>query len=208
MRKKSNNIFYGGKSECGPALQLNSASHRVRTSSVLCKFTKCVCLVTSNSSVTLWPTPVRLPYPWGFSGKNTRVGCHFLLQGIFPSQGSNPGLLCLLHCRQILYHWVPGKLKEASESRSVMSDSLRPHGLYSPWNSPGQNTGMGSLSLLQGSSQPRDGTQVSCTAGRFFTSWSQGSPSEANSSIKTKILRDFCQEFSLCSKYNDSHWST
>ena len=32
----------------------------------------------------------------------------------------------------------------------VMSDSLRPHGLCSPWNSPGQNTGVGSLSLLQG----------------------------------------------------------
>ena len=37
-----------------------------------------------------------------------------------------------------------------SESRSVVSDSLRPHGLYSPWNSPGQNTGVGSLSLLHG----------------------------------------------------------
>ena len=37
-----------------------------------------------------------------------------------------------------------------SESRSVASDSLRPHGLYSPWNSPGQNTGVGSCSLLQG----------------------------------------------------------
>ena len=37
-----------------------------------------------------------------------------------------------------------------SESRSVMSDSLQPHGLYSPWNCPGQNTGMGSLSFLQG----------------------------------------------------------
>ena len=37
-----------------------------------------------------------------------------------------------------------------SESRSVMSDSLRPHGLCSPWNSPGQNTGVCSLSLLQG----------------------------------------------------------
>ena len=36
------------------------------------------------------------------------------------------------------------------ESRSVMSDSLRPPGLYSPWNSPGQNTRVGSLSLLQG----------------------------------------------------------
>ena len=31
-----------------------------------------------------------------------------------------------------------------------MSDSLQTHGLYSPWNSPGQNTGVGSLSLLQG----------------------------------------------------------
>ena len=37
-----------------------------------------------------------------------------------------------------------------SESHSVMSDSLGPHGLYSPWNSPGQSTGVGSLSLLQG----------------------------------------------------------
>ena len=37
-----------------------------------------------------------------------------------------------------------------SESHSVLSDSLQPHGLYSPWNSPGQNTGVGSLSLLQG----------------------------------------------------------
>ena len=35
-----------------------------------------------------------------FSSKNTGVGCHSLLQGIFPTQGSNPDLL---HCRQILY---------------------------------------------------------------------------------------------------------
>ena len=35
------------------------------------------------------------------------------------------------------------------KSHSVMSDSLRPHGLYSPWNFSGQNTGVGSLSLLQ-----------------------------------------------------------
>ena len=34
-------------------------------------------------------------------GKNTGVGCHALLQGIFPTQGSNPGLP---YCRQILYH--------------------------------------------------------------------------------------------------------
>ena len=42
----------------------------------------------------------------------------------------------------INYKWV-------SVSHSVMSDSLQPHGLYSPCNSPGQNTGVGSLSLLQ-----------------------------------------------------------
>ena len=41
------------------------------------------------------------------------------------------------------------RVKE-SESRSVVSNSLRPHGLYSPWNSLGQNTGVGSCSLLQG----------------------------------------------------------
>ena len=40
--------------------------------------------------------------------------------------------------------------KSESESCSVLSNSLQPHGLYSPWNSPGENTGVGSLSLLQG----------------------------------------------------------
>ena len=39
--------------------------------------------------------------PWDFPGKNTGVDCHFLLQGIFPTQGWNPGLP---HCRQKLYH--------------------------------------------------------------------------------------------------------
>ena len=98
-----------------------------------------------------------------------------------------------------------------SESHSVVSDSLRPRELYSSWNSPGQNTGVGSLCILQrifptqglnpglphcrqilyqlshqgsprilewvaypfssGSSQPRNWTRVSCTAGRFFTNW-------------------------------------
>ena len=41
-----------------------------------------------------------LLHPWDFPGKSTGVGCHFLLQGIFPTQGSNPGLL---HCRQTLH---------------------------------------------------------------------------------------------------------
>ena len=42
------------------------------------------------------------------------------------------------------------RLKKWSESHSVVSDSLRPHGVYSPWNSPSQNSGVGSRSLLQG----------------------------------------------------------
>ena len=59
--------------------------------------------VSVNHSVvsdSLWPhglQPTRLLCPWDFPGKGC---CHFLLQGIFPSQGLNPGIL---HCRQILY---------------------------------------------------------------------------------------------------------
>ena len=45
--------------------------------------------------------PARFLCPWDIQGKNTGVGCHSLLQGIFLTQGSNPGLL---NCRQILYH--------------------------------------------------------------------------------------------------------
>ena len=49
-----------------------------------------------------------------------------------------------------------------SESCSVVSDSLWPHGLYSPWTSPSQSTGVGSLSLYQG---------IFPNQGGFFTSW-------------------------------------
>ena len=47
-------------------------------------------------------------------------------------------------------HVLAYHVENESESLSVMCDSLRPHVLYSPWNSPGQNTGVGSRSLLQG----------------------------------------------------------
>ena len=58
-----------------------------------------------------------------------------------------------------------------------MSDSLRPHGLYSPWNSPGQITAVVASPFSRGSSQPKDRTQVSLIAGGFFTSWAtKGSP--------------------------------
>ena len=50
--------------------------------------------------VTLWTVyTARLLCPWDFPGRNTGVGSHSLLQGIFPTQGSNPNLL---HCRQSL----------------------------------------------------------------------------------------------------------
>ena len=57
------------------------------------------------------------------------------------------------HVTVLLSQQEEGKITEKvkmNQVRSVTSDSLRPHGLYSPWNSPGQNTGVGSLSLFQG----------------------------------------------------------
>ena len=62
--------------------------------------------VKSLSRAWLFATPwivacTKLLCPWDFQGKNTGVGCHFLLQGTFLTQGSNPGLS---HSRQTLYH--------------------------------------------------------------------------------------------------------
>ena len=64
--------------------------------------------VTSVVSDLTLCNPVASSLP-GFSvhgdspGTNAGVGCHALLQGVFSTQGSNPHLLCLLHCKQILY---------------------------------------------------------------------------------------------------------
>ena len=52
--------------------------------------------------VTPWTVATRLLCPWNSLGKNTVVGCHFLLHRIFPTQGLNPCLLLLLHYRWIL----------------------------------------------------------------------------------------------------------
>ena len=59
------------------------------------------CSVMSNSLWSQGLEPTRLLHPWDFPGKNTGMGCHILLQEIFPTQGLNLGLL---HCRQMLYH--------------------------------------------------------------------------------------------------------
>jgi len=81
------------------------------------------------------------------ASKNTRVDCYALLQGIFPTQGSNPGLL---HCRQILY-----QLSHQGSPRIV------------EWVA---------YPFSNGSSQPRNRTRVFCIAGRFFTSELPGKP--------------------------------
>ena len=61
-----------------------------------------VVVVLSNSFATPWAVAPRLLCPWGFPGKTTGVGCHFLLQGIFMTQRLN---LHLLHWQRGLYHW-------------------------------------------------------------------------------------------------------
>ena len=61
-------------------------------------------VLVAQTCLTLQPhelQPTKLLCPWSSLGKNTGLGCHSLLQGIFPAQGSNLGLL---HCRRILYH--------------------------------------------------------------------------------------------------------
>ena len=68
---------------------------------VLCIWPYVLHSVVSDS---LWPPDYSLPGPsvyWDSPGRNTEVGCHALLRGIFPSQGSNQELP---RCRQILYH--------------------------------------------------------------------------------------------------------
>ena len=80
--------------------------------------------------------------PWNSPGKNTGVGSLSLLQGIFPTQGLNPGLP---HCRQILY-----QLSQKGSPRIL------------EWVA---------YPFSRGSSWPRNQTGVSCIAGGFFTNW-------------------------------------
>ena len=56
-----------------------------------------MCSVVYNSLQPWGLSSDRLLCPWNSPGQNTGVGCHFLLQGIFLTQGSNLSLLCLLH---------------------------------------------------------------------------------------------------------------
>ena len=90
----------------------------------------CVC-VCGNSSVVSdslgpqWTVAPRLLCPWNSLSENTGVGCYALLQGIFPTQGSNPGIL---HYRQILYHLSHrGSHKERIRISTSIHQKQRPH---------------------------------------------------------------------------------
>ena len=76
---------------------------------------KCVCMLLSCVRLFLnpWMTaPPRLFCPWGFSGKNIGLGCHFLLQGIFQTQGSNlAGSINFSTDRRILYQRATREVK-------------------------------------------------------------------------------------------------
>ena len=111
---------------------------------------RCVCCVVSRFS-HVWPcecmvySPSRLPCPKDSPGTNIGVGCHALLQGIFSIQGLK---LCLLS----LLYWQVSSLLESPEVKVKAVQScltLCEPMDGSPWNSPGQNTGVGSLPLFQ-----------------------------------------------------------
>ena len=85
-------------------------------------------------------SPPGLLCPWDSPGKNTGVGCHALLQGIFPTQGSNPHLLCLLRCRRVLsplnHRGSPAAEKQVTvEGRSLTSSWPENHGRKPAGNS-------------------------------------------------------------------------
>ena len=75
---------------------------------LLFQYHVCACSV-SKLCPTLWPT--RLFSPWDLPGRNTGVGCHFLLQGIFTTQISNSYLLCLLW-----FQWKTNTMKQSLKS--------------------------------------------------------------------------------------------
>ena len=116
------------------------SGEELETSLRLCVY---VCVfshsVVSNCA-TPWTVNHQAPLSMGFPGKNTGEGCHFLLQGIFLTQGSNLHLPCLLRCRQILYllsHQAGyGQLNETSHNRK--SETVAPDidACWITWLSP------------------------------------------------------------------------
>ena len=93
----------------------------------------CCCFLVAQLCLTLlWPCglqPTRLNHPWNFPGKNTGMGCHFLLQGIFPTQGLNPCLLCWQTDSLPLSYWevfVNIKLLKSYYGNTIVFYSVYP----------------------------------------------------------------------------------
>ena len=129
----------------------------------------------SNSLQTQGLQPVKFLCPCKFLGKNTGEDCHFILQGIFLTQGLNLGFL---HCREILYSLShqrsPPKVKVlVTQSCLNLCYPMDCHPSGSPLHGILQARILKWIVIpfSKGSSWPRDQTQVSCIAGRFFTSW-------------------------------------
>ena len=94
------------------------------------------------------------PLSMGFSRQEYWSRLPFPPPGDLPDPGIKPASLVSPALAGRFFTTEPpgnplGPSESESESRSVMSDSLQLHELYSPWTSPSQNTGVGSLSLLQ-----------------------------------------------------------
>ena len=115
----------------------------------------CLFAKSSNCFVTLWTVACQFPLSVGFPRKNTGMGCHFLLQVTFLTQRLN---LRLLHQQvdslPLSHQGSPICMHKNKVGCSVVSCSLRPHGLLStrllcPWDLPGRNTGVGCHFLLQ-----------------------------------------------------------
>ena len=103
-----------------------------------------------TQGLTPWTVACQAPLSMEFSRQEYWSGLSFLSPGNLFNPGIGPRSPALQ--ANSLLSEPPGKPSvrmKWRKSRSVVSDSLQPHGLYSPWNSPGQNTGVGSLSLLQ-----------------------------------------------------------
>ena len=96
--------------------------------------------------------------------------------------------------------WVPKNwcfwavvLEKTLESHSIMSDSLWPHGLYSPRDSPGQNTGVGSLFLLQGIFPTQESNRGLLHCRRILYQLSyQGSPQKTYASPNPRVHPNPC----------------
>ena len=144
--------------------------------------------VVSNSS---WPhglQPTRLLRPWDFPGKSTGVHSLSFFQGIFPTQGSNPGLL---HCRQIFY-----QLNHQGSPRIL------------EWVA---------YHFSSRSSRSRSQTRVSCIADGFFTSWDTrealeeikiaiSNPLSRTSFLEKKAVRKLNGAFNYGEGYSKDTW--